>query len=193
MYITKEQIKCRAIQFPMSLSFQTFWEEKLRDWPKQNKKQMNSELLELHLWLCIDLQQKCHWFQLPKKLSCNFGFKYLLSNLFFYQIYEINLLIGLLWSESCRKCNFFFLFCFVFLNGWFKSAEWCSRNLVLNLKLPSSTRVEALIPSEEPRYIMYISLKKISRRNWNLTFLRVSSLLNYFWKFLLCFCISCLP
>ena len=59
--------------------------------------------------------------------------------------------IGKIWSEGCRVCDFLVV-------GWWEVKGWCSRNLVLNLKLPFSTWVGALFSAEELKdIIMYIS------------------------------------
>ena len=61
----------------------------------------------------------------------------------------------------------------------------CSRNLVLSLKLPSSTWVEALVPTEELKGITYIP--------WGgtRTLSHICTIAS--WLLLLCFCIPSLP
>ena len=56
---------------------------------------------------------------------------------------------GKIWGERCRVCDFLWL-----VGG--EITGWYSRNLVLSLKLPSSTWVGALVPTEELKGIGYV-------------------------------------
>ena len=65
---------------------------------------------------------------------------------------------------------------------------WCSRNLVLNLKLSSSTWVGALVPIElkdRCQNVMYIHWRGTRTLLYHCTIVS--------WLFFLCFCISSLP
>ena len=58
-------------------------------------------------------------------------------------------LVGKIWDKGCRVCDVF--------SDWLVVTGWCSRNLVLSLKLPTSSWVGALFPAEEPEdIVMYI-------------------------------------
>ena len=62
----------------------------------------------------------------------------------------------------------------------------CSRNLVLSLKLPSSTWVGALVPAEDGKdIVMYISWGGTRTLLYHRTIIS--------WLLLLCFCIPSLP
>ena len=67
---------------------------------------------------------------------------------------------------------------------WWWGNRWCSRNLVLSLKLLPSIRVGALVPAELKDIVMYIS--------WGTrTLLQGCTLVS--WLLLLCLCLSSVP